>query len=141
VYDLDPDRNGMFDVVFCGALLAICVIPSGRSKRCALCVAARFAEGIEPLLELLARRVPAARLMTNIDQWWHPNTTGLGAMAYRAGFPVRRWGPRYLVPFGAGAGDVGCQRFAAFVARGRGGSGVLHRALLATPRPPLDSAS
>ena len=141
VYDLHPDRNGMFDVVFCGALLLHLRDPvrALEAMRSVCRGSLVLAEGIEPLLELFARRVPAARLVINIDQWWRPNSAGLGAMAYRAGFTVQQWGPRYLVPFGAGAQDAGRQRFAGLVAMRPRQQGVLHRALRATPRPPLDA--
>lgn len=144
VYDLDPERNGMFDVVFCGALLLHLRDPVRALE--AMRTVCRgwlvLAENIEPTLELFARRVPAARLMLNIDQWWRANSAGLQAMTRRAGFEVVQIGPRYSVPFGT-AGSVPARhshRLAGILARGRGGTGVLHRALRARPRPPTDAS-
>jgi tRNA (mo5U34)-methyltransferase len=142
-YDLDPVANGMFDVVFCGALLLhlrdpIRALEAMRSVCRGTLV---LAEGIEPTLEILSRRVSAAKLVVNIDQWWRPNSAGLGAMVHRAGFEVLEWGPRYVVPFGQGGAGVRHSRIDALIARGRGKRGVLHRALRAKPRAPADSVA
>jgi tRNA (mo5U34)-methyltransferase len=143
VYDLDPERNGTFDVVFCGALLQHLRDPvrALEAMRSVCRGSLILAEGLEPKLELLSRRVPAARLVMNVDQWWRANSAGLVAMAQRAGFKVEEIGPRYVTPFGGGAHkDVTPPRLDAMLARGRGGKGVLHRALRATPRPPTGGA-
>lgn len=141
-YDLAPDRNGLFDVVFCGALLQHLRDPvrALEAMRTVCRGSLVLAEGIEPKLEVFARRVPSARLVMNVDQWWRANSTGLAAMARRAGFTVEEIGPRYVTPFGGGAErDTPPPRLDTWLARGRGGKGVLHRALRATPRPPADA--
>ncbi len=139
VYDLDPERNGMFDVVFCGALLQHLRDPvrALEAMRSVCRGALVLAEGLEPKLELLSRRIPAAMLVQNLDQWWRANSAGLAAMANRAGFAVEEVGPRYVTPFGGGSErDTPPPRLDTRLARGRGGKGVLHRALRARPRPP-----
>jgi 2-polyprenyl-3-methyl-5-hydroxy-6-metoxy-1,4-benzoquinol methylase len=144
VYDLDPDRNGTFDVVFCGALLLHLRDPirALEAMRSVCSGSLVLAEAIEPKLELLARWVPSAMLQQSVDQWWRPNTAGLRAMTHRAGFTVQEMGPSYVVPFGKAQSIPGRHpRLGSLLARGRGGSGVLHRALRATPRPPLDAGS
>lgn len=143
VYDLHPDRNGTFDVVFCGALLQHLRDPvrALEAMRSVCRGALVLAEGLEPKLELLARRIPSARLVMNVDQWWRANSAGLAGMAHRAGFTVEAMGPRYVTPFGAGAkSGEKAPRLDTWLARGRGGSGVLHRALRARPRPPTGAA-
>lgn len=143
VYDLTPERNGMFDVVFCGALLLHLRDPirALEAMRSVCRGSLVLAEGIEPKLELLARLVPSAMLVLNVDQWWRPNSAGLRAMAYKAGFTVQEMGPRYVIPFGkAPSAPPRHSRLDAVLARNRGGrTGVLHRALRATPRPPADA--
>jgi tRNA (mo5U34)-methyltransferase len=143
VYDLDPDRNGVFDVVFCGALLLHLRDPvrALEAMRSVCRGSLLLAENIEPSLEVFARRVPAARLVLNIDQWWRANSAGLRAMTYRAGFDVVELGSRYLVPFGAGGEGIETSRLASLVAGKPREKGVLHRALRAVPRPPLDASS
>jgi len=143
-YSLDPERNGMFDVVFCGALLQHLRDPirALEAMRSVCRGSLVLAEGIEPRLEVLARRVPAAMLVMNLDQWWRANSAGLVAMARRAGFTVEEVGPRYVTPFGGGAErDTTPPRLNSWLARGRGGKGILHRAIRATPRPPDDATA
>jgi tRNA (mo5U34)-methyltransferase len=144
VYDLNPDRNGMFDVVFCGALLLHLRDPirALEAMRSVCRGSLILAEAIEPRLEVLARLVPSAMIQASVDQWWRPNSTGLSAMTYKAGFTVHAMGPRYVVPFGkAPSVPSSHPRLGTWLARGRGGKGVLHRALRATPRPPNDAGA
>ena len=144
VYDLEPDRNGTFDVVFCGALLLHLRDPlrALEAMRSVCRGSLVLAEAIEPRLELLARSVPAAMLQGGVDQWWRPNSAGLASMTYKAGFAVEEMGPRYVVPFGtAPSVPPRHPRLGSLLARGRGGRGVLHRALRATPRPPNDATA
>jgi tRNA (mo5U34)-methyltransferase len=140
VYDLDPDRNGTFDVVLCGDLLLhlrdpVRAIEAMRSV-CAGCLL--LVESIDHSLELLAPRIPAARLELGFDQWWRVNSAGLAGLAKKAGFRVEAVGPRYLVPFGRGAGGLRASRLASIAARDFRKRGVLHRALRAVPREPVD---
>lgn len=142
VYELDPERNGTFDVVFCGALLQHLRDPvrALEAMRSVCRGALVLAEGLEPKLELFARRVPSARFVMNSDQWWRANSAGLAGMAKRAGFKIEEVGPRYVTPFGQGSErNTPPPRLDSLLARGRGGKGVLHRALRATPRPPTDA--
>jgi len=142
VYDLDPERNGLFDVVFCGALLLHLRDPirAMEAMRTVCRGSLVLAETIDPTLELLARPVAAARFAPDLDQWWRPNSAGLISMTRRAGFTVQEVSPRFVVPFGRSPWAPKNQpRLPKLLARGRGGAGILHRALRATPRPPDDA--
>ena len=138
VYDLSAERNGMFDIVFCGALLQHLREPirALEAMRTVCGGHLLLAEGVEAKLEIPgARKLPAAILVQTTDQWWRPNSVGLRAMTHRAGFTVEEMGPLYVMPFGASPGAPrNYRRIDAMIARGRGGRGVLHRALRASPR-------
>lgn len=143
VYDLDPDEDGTFDVVLCGALLIHLRDPVLALERMRAVCGGSFilVEALEPSLELLAPHVPAARFHPDPDQWWRVNSRGLYRLAHVAGFRVVRTGRRFLVPFGAGAPPGTRARFVSSVAAMSTRRGVLHRALLCRPRPPADAAS
>ena len=140
VYDLSPERNGTFDVVFCGALLLhlrdpIRALEAMRSVCTASLV---LAEEIEPKLEVLAPVIPAILVGKRVDQWYRPNSNALRALVDKAGFTVQEMGPRYVVPFGTAAAATGARPplLNTILSRRRGGAaGVLCRALRATPRP------
>lgn len=140
VYDLSPERNGTFDVVFCGALLLHLRDPirALEAMRSVCSGSLVLAEEIEHKLELLAPVVPAALVVKAVDQWYRPNSAGLKGLVDKAGFTVKEMGPRYVIPFGTAPSTAGFRppRLNAVLARRRGGSaGVLCRALRATPRP------
>src|SRR5688572_29922637 len=86
VYDLSPERNGMYDVVFCGALLLHLRDPIRALEAMRSVCSGSFVltENIEERLELLARFVPSALVVSAIDQWFRPNSAGLRAMADKA---------------------------------------------------------
>ena len=139
VYELSPERNGMFDVVFCGALLLHLRDPirALEAMRTVCSGSLVLAEAIEPRLELLARLLPATMIQSAVDQWYRPNSAGLRALVDKSGFTVQEMGPRYAIPFGTApsASNRRPSRITKVLARGRGGDGVLHRALRAKPRP------
>jgi tRNA (mo5U34)-methyltransferase len=140
VYDLSPDRNGMFDVVFCGALLLHLRDPIRAVEAMSSVCSGSFVltEQIDQRLELLSRFVPASRVASAVDQWYVPNSAALRVLVDKAGFTVQEMGPRYLIPFGTAPSAIGAKpsRLNTALARGRGGNaGVLSRALRATPRP------
>jgi tRNA (mo5U34)-methyltransferase len=137
---LDPEVQGMFDVVFCGALL-----PHLRDPVAALEAMRRVCRGqlvlvevIDPLLDLAVRRVPAARFHPNRDQWWRVNSAGLRQFAHLAGFEVTWMGSRFLIPWGPGAPAGKRSGRLPSLAAGQPWrtDAMLYRALVAKPRPP-----
>ena len=139
VYDLDPENDGLFDVVLCGALLLHLRDPVGALERMrSVCRGELLLiESLDPVLDTVARTVPAARFAPEWDQWWRVNGAGLRRMTEVAGFEVTWTGKRFLVPFGAGAGGgLKFGRIHSIAALRLGGQGQLHQALRARPRPP-----
>ncbi len=139
VYDLDPAVDGTFDVVLCGSLLLHLRDPVRALERMRDVCRGELVlvESLDPVLDLVARRVPAARLAPDWDQWWRVNAAGLHRMVEVAGFEVVWIGKRFLVPFGPGAApDLSFSRLQSLAARRPGQRGQLHRALRARPRPP-----
>lgn len=144
VYDLEPRADGEFDVVLCGALLLHLRDPIGALERMrSVCRGALvLVEAIDPLLELTARRVAAARLRPSPDQWWRANSLGLVEMVRTAGFAVREVGRPFAIGFGEGApeGAKIRHRFLAPLASRQARRNCMpYRALVAEPRPPHDA--
>ncbi len=142
VYDLDPDMHGTFDVVLCGALLLHLRDPvrALEAMRGVCRDSLILVEALDPTLELFTPRVPAARFVTGTEQqWWLVNSAGLVELARKAGFQVERIGKRFLMPFGVGGSYMRPPRLHSLAARNPTGRGALHRAMRATPRPPIDS--
>jgi tRNA (mo5U34)-methyltransferase len=139
VYELDPDEHGRFDVVFCGALLLHLEDPVRALEAIREVCAGELVllEHLDPVLEVLAPRVAAARVAPEGDQWWRANSAGMVAMLQRAGFEVSWVGRRVLVPHGPGWENrrSPIDSLAARTLRGRGG---LHRGFGSRPRPPAD---
>ena len=104
VYDLDPARHGAFDVVFCGALLLHLRDPLAALERMRTVCRGELVlvETLDATLDIVARRVPCARLSPHRDQWWKANQYGLVSMVEVAGFRVTWIGDRLIVPYGAG---------------------------------------
>lgn len=143
VYDLDPATHGTYDVVLCGALLLHLRDPVRALERMReVCTGSLLlVEALDPALELLAPKVPAARLVPAIDQWWRVNSAGLIELAQKSGFRIEEVGRRFLIPFGAGGSYVKPSRIHSLAARDPLGKGTVHRALRAVPRPPNDAES
>jgi tRNA (mo5U34)-methyltransferase len=140
VYALDPATDGQFDVVLCGALLLhlrdpVAALEAMRGVCRGVLI---LVESVDPALDLLARRIPAAQLNPNPMQWWRVNSTGLARLVDVAGFEVEWIGPRFLIHFGAGAPPQRRTGPLAGLAVGRpwDTKGLLHRALVARPRQP-----
>ncbi|MFN2464901.1 MAG: class I SAM-dependent methyltransferase [Candidatus Dormibacteria bacterium] len=136
VYDLDPADVGRFDVVLCGALLLHLRDPVRALERMREVCAGELVlvECLDPVLDLLARGIPAARFAPGRDQWWRANLAGLRRMVEVAGFEVTWSGGRFLTPFGPGVTHAVPTRTVHTVAAGRlSGSGVLTTALGAVP--------
>ena len=140
VYELDPDIHGRFDVVVCGALLLHLQDPvrALEAIRDVCSGELMLVEHLDPVLELVARGVSAARFGPEGDQWWRANSAGLVALLQRAGFELTWVGRRFLVPHGPGWENRRSlvDSIAAGDPRGRGG---LHRAFRARPRQPADA--
>jgi len=139
VYDLDPEIDGTFDVVLCGALLLHLRDPVRALERMRdVCRGELIlVEAIDPLLDTVARRVPAARFVPDWDQWWRVNGAGLRRIAEVSGFDITWSGKRFLVPHGPGApDDLRFGRLDSLAALRPRDRGQLHLALGARPRPP-----
>jgi tRNA (mo5U34)-methyltransferase len=142
VYDLDPEADGRFDVVLCGALLLHLRDPvrALEAMRSVCRGSVVLVEALDPLLEVVLPRVPAARLYPEPDEWWRLNSWGLLRLVHVAGLSVTAVGPRFVVPPGPGAAPG--HRFSllpGLAARRPGRRGVLQRAVRAVPRPPQDA--
>ena len=105
VYDLDPERDGRFDVVVCGSLLLHLRDPVRALEAIRGVCGGQFlsAEQVDTRLTLLARRRPVARFHGGESvQWWIPNVAGHRLMVEAAGFSVVGSPRRYRIPFGDG---------------------------------------
>ncbi|MFY9614736.1 MAG: methyltransferase domain-containing protein [Candidatus Dormiibacterota bacterium] len=142
VYDLDPSNDGLFDVVFCGALIPHLQDPVRALERMRSVCRGEvvLVEHLDPHLEMLVRRLPAARIGPELDQWWRANSAGLVRMMELAGLEVTWRGRRFLISFGPGAPrNLKGGRLHALAAGRPGGRGLLYRAFRASPRPPRGS--
>jgi tRNA (mo5U34)-methyltransferase len=137
VYDLDPEVDGTFDVVFCGALLLHLREPvrALEAMRSVCHGELVLVETVDPVMDIVARRVPAARFHPDWDQWWRVNSAGLVEMTRTAGFEVVWVSDRILVPYGTGNPDRPPARIHSLAALRPRQRGVLHRAVRGRPRP------
>ena len=105
IYQLDPDVDGRFDVVFVGSLLLHLRDPVGALDRVRSVCSGEVvvADTVEAIPSLLRPRTPTARL-EGIDRpwWWLPNRAGLHQMVRSAGFEIVAATGLYYVPTGAG---------------------------------------
>lgn len=136
VYDLDPSNDGQFDVVFCGSLLLHLRDPLRALERMrAVCKGVLVvAEAIDPLLEIVAFRYPAAAVHPYPDQWWTVNSTGMERLLSMSAFEIVERGPRFL--FGHGPGGptrIGQSWLTGIAARKPGRRGILGRIWVARP--------
>jgi tRNA (mo5U34)-methyltransferase len=145
VYDLSPERLGVFDVVVCGSLLLHLRDPV-RALEAIRSVCAGWFMSVEAVslpLSLLLPRRPAAELarLDETCQWWTVNSAGHRRLLEAAGFEVERSVGLFAEPFGPGhparSQHAGVRRAVARLARRAllGGDGVPHAALLARPAP------
>jgi tRNA (mo5U34)-methyltransferase len=139
VYDLDPEIDGTFDVVLCGALLLHLRDPVRALERMReVCRGDLIlVESLDPFLDVAARRVPAARFAPDWDQWWRVNGAGLRRMTEVSGFELTWFGSRFLVPLGPGApAQLRFGRLNSLAAMRPRQRGQLHLAVRARPRSP-----
>ncbi|HEV2813680.1 MAG TPA: class I SAM-dependent methyltransferase [Solirubrobacteraceae bacterium] len=105
VYDLDPEVDGRFDLVFVGSLLLHLRDPVGALARVrAVCAGeAVVADTVEAIPSLLRPRTPTARL-EGLERpwWWLPNRAGLHRIVESAGFEIVARTGLYFVPTGPG---------------------------------------
>ena len=92
VYDLSPDKVGMFDFVFIGSLLLhlrdpVLALTAVRSVTKGVLLSH---DQISPGLSLIAPGTPAARLQTRRNDWWIPNRAARVAEVEAAGFVVEK---------------------------------------------------
>jgi tRNA (mo5U34)-methyltransferase len=104
VYDLRPEEHGTFDLAFVGNILLHLRDPI-RALEAVRSVSGRWllaCETLDPKLQALAPRVPAARFdgIGMDHQWWRPNLRGLAGMVRSAGFTVRTTTGPFVMPFG-----------------------------------------
>jgi tRNA (mo5U34)-methyltransferase len=103
VYELDPDTDGRFDVVFLGSLLLHLRDPVEALARIRSVTAGALyvSEAIELIPSLLRPRTPTARL-DGFDQpwWWQPNVAAFYRMLAGAGFRVTHRSRPYFIPLG-----------------------------------------
>jgi tRNA (mo5U34)-methyltransferase len=139
VYDLDPSVHGRFDVVFCGTLLVHLRDPVRALERMREVCAGELVlvECVDALLDVIARRVPCARLGPAPEQWWRLNRAGLLGMVRLAGFDVLWASPRFYTPFGAGVTRHRSRRFRPL----RAGRAAVARVLRAFPTTPVLAAA
>jgi tRNA (mo5U34)-methyltransferase len=140
VYDLSPERVGMFDVIVCGSLLLHLSDPIGALRAIRSVCKGVFlsAEAIDPFLTFVHRRRPVTRLMGvgGLRQWFVPNAPAQEHMLVASGFSIERAGRPYSVPFRVPPPRPRTPRIAIQRALERavgGRTGVVHRAILARP--------
>jgi tRNA (mo5U34)-methyltransferase len=105
VYDLDPEELGEFDVVVCGSLMLHLRDPLRAMQAIRRVCRGQFlsAEQVDLPRSVLHRRRPTFRLdgLSDLFQWFIPNTAGHVRMVEAAGFDVRRTTGPYCIAFGA----------------------------------------
>lgn len=139
VYDLSPDRLGVFDVVTCGSLLLHLRDPWRALAAIRSVCSGVFmsAEQIDPILTILHPRRPCLRMIGEEGQWLVPNVAGHRYMLHMAGFDLVKSGKTYAIPLGAAHPPPprtlrsGLRRLARRTATG--GPGVPMAAVLARP--------
>lgn len=151
VYELDPSRDGHFDVVVCGSLLLHLRDPIRALEAIRSVCSSWFLsiESIELGATLLHPRRPVVRLdgLSELCQWWLPNLAGHRRMIESGGFALHRAIRPFTLPFGPGHPAKGTASLAARAtsrALTGGADGIPQAAVLARPTaeaPPGPHAS
>jgi tRNA (mo5U34)-methyltransferase len=107
VYDLSPERVGLFDFVYLGSLLLHLRDPIRALEAVRSVVRpggqVLFVDAIDVDLAVLHPRRPVAHLDgVGRPWWWKPNPAALRRMVEVAGFTVTRGPVRIYLPVGAG---------------------------------------
>lgn len=142
VYDLSPERIGMFDIVVCGSLMLHLRDPVGALESIRSVCRSWFLSVEEISLGLNARfrrrAVADMRFKANPTQWWVPNIAGYRQMVEIADFDVVKAAGPFVIPFGIGhpprGRDVRARMMRLFRRALSGGDGVPHATILARPR-------
>jgi tRNA (mo5U34)-methyltransferase len=135
VYALDPERDGLFDLVYLGSLLLHLRDPVGALERVrAVCRGELLVvDAIDlPLSLALPRRPTATVDGLGRPWWWRPNRAGLVRMVEAAGFALTAPARTVLMPPGAGHPRPG-GREALALARSRAGRELLFAARAGAP--------
>lgn len=108
VYDLSPERVGIFDFAYIGSLLLHLRDPIGALAAIGGVLdpdgGELFVNDVISLqMTALHPRKPAAKLVgEGLPRWWTPNVAGLRRMVEAAGFQIVDSGGPYMFPFGDG---------------------------------------
>jgi len=144
IYDLSPAEVGSFDVIVCGSLLLHLRDPVRALEAVRSVCDGVFlsSEPIDLWLSIVGRHRPLARLDGSgvMCQWWVPNGAGHLRMLWSAGFAAERISKPYVVRYNRNpAPALTLRRRAEYLVRrliaGSAAPGVVHRAVLARPRP------
>lgn len=136
VYDLHPDKVGMFDLVLCGSILTHLRDPIRALERIrGVCADHLLAtEGADPWLSIRHPKRALFELKGEQDQWFVQNREGLRRMLHVAGWKIERESKPFSLDYGPGyIGDrsvKGLLKQARRAGWKRGGS-TLRRAALA----------
>jgi len=141
VYDLSPEVDGTFDVVYLGSLLLHLRDPlrALEAVRSVCRGVVLSMESVDLGLTALHRRKPVARVhgTGSLCQWSEPSVEGHRQWVRAAGFRIERAVGPYAVPFGPAHPPPARSWHAARQAVLRrvlaGGQGVPHSAVLARP--------
>lgn len=141
VHDLDPEQDGVFDVVYLGSLLLHLRDPIGALQRVRKVCSGHLlvVDAIDLALTVTHPRRPMASLEgVGRPWWWRPNAAALARMVEAAGFEVVRRA-RCFMPSGAGQAPERVRLGALATAAGREAAvrarlGDPHGVVLAMPR-------
>lgn len=103
IYDLSPEKFGMFDFVFLGSLLLHLRDPvrALAAMRSVVGGETVIADTVDAIPSLLRSRTPTARLEgVGRPWWWIPNRAGLHQMIRASGFEILQKTPLYILPRG-----------------------------------------
>jgi len=108
VYDLSPDRVGMFDLIVCGSILMHLRDPilALERMRCVCQGQLLATEGIDPYLTLMHRNLPVLQIRGGGDEWTTTNKAGLLRLLHVAGFRVEKVTKPYALGHGPGRKQV-----------------------------------
>jgi tRNA (mo5U34)-methyltransferase len=135
IYDLSPERVGMFDFIYLGSLLLHLRDPVRALEAVRSVCAGRMlsVDAIDLPLSLLTRRPVAYLDAIGRPWWWRPNQAAIGRMLRSAGFrPVQR-PRRVFMPPGAQHPRPRKLRDLAQAARRPGGREIVFASLFGSP--------
>ena len=111
VYDLDPEVDGTFDLIYVGSLLLHLRDPIAALERVRSVCGGTLIAADAINLPLAAIPFPVARLDgVGRPYWWEPNPRGFARIVHAAGFDVVDGPHRVRIPAGAGLPRVPIRR-------------------------------